>query len=208
MVSVWILIDPKCAPSSWSTHCCQPNDVALIVGTSSLTYTIHIVQMGLAQLGHVCWVRIDGGIGFIVSKAMHCEVLMASSSTPQEALEDTDPPTFWVQQVDIVMALQDSIQNPPPGEFRMEDLVWTNHITHGKGRHKGSRMALILWDRLDDFISGEQHHTLYSCRFNAEVIRRNLPNSLRSPRAYSPALVVRFDLLLYPLPLFVAHDRI
>ena len=137
---------------------------------------------------------------------MHCEVSMGSSSTPPEALEHTEPPAFRVQQVEIVMALRESIQNPPPGEYRMEDLVWTNHVTHGKGRHKGSRMSLILWDRLDDFISGEQHHPLYPCRFNAEVIRRNLPNSLRSPRACSPALVVRFDLLLYTLPSFVAHD--
>ena len=101
---------------------------------------------------------------------------MASSSTTQEALEHSDPPTFWVQQVDILMALQESIQNPPPGEFRMEDLVRKDHITHGKGTHKGSIMALILWDRLDDSNSGEQNHTLYPCIFNAEVIRQNLPN--------------------------------
>ena len=132
---------------------------------------------------------------------MHFEVPMVASSTTQEALHHTDPPTFRVQQVDILMALRESIQTLPPGEFRMEDLVWTDHVTHGKGRHKGSRMALIIWDRLEDFISGEQNHTLYPCKFNAEVIRRNLPNSLRSPRAYSPALVVRSDLLHYPLSL-------
>ena len=126
---------------------------------------------------------------------------MASSSTPQEPLEHTDPPAFRVQQVDILMAMRESIQNPPPGEFRMEDLTWTDHITHGKGRHKGSRMAYILWDRLEDFISGEQNHTLYPCRFNADVIRRNLPNSLRSPRANSPAIVVRSESLHYPTTL-------
>ena len=108
----------------------------------------------------------------------HSEVPMASSSPTQEALEHTDPPAFRVQQVDILMALRESIQNPPLGEFRMEDLLWTDHITQGKGRHKGSRMAFIPWDRLADFISGEQNHPLYPCRFNAEVIRRNLPKLL------------------------------
>jgi hypothetical protein len=136
---------------------------------------------------------------------MHCEVPMGSTSQPvvigglplpQETLEHTDPPAFRAHHVDIVMALRERIQKPPPGDFRMEDLVWTDHVTHGKGRHKGSRMALILWDRLDNFISGEQHHPLYPCKFNAVVIRRNLPNSLRSPRAHNPALVVRFDLII------------
>lgn len=139
---------------------------------------------------------------------MQSEVPMTSSSAAEESLEHTDPPAFRLQQVDILIAMRESIQNPPPGEFRMEDLVWTDHITHGRGRHKGSRMAFILWDRLDDFISGEQNHTLYPCRFRAEVIRRNLPNSLRSPRAYSPALVVRSDSLHYPLPLSLAHNRV
>ena len=179
--------------------------------TTQVSYSdcIHIPQLGLAhELVLSCSLRGDGGIGFRVSKAMHCEVPMASSSTTQEALEHTDPQAFRVQQVDLLMALRETIQNPPLGEFRMEDLVWIDHITHGNGRHKGSRMALILWDRLDDFISGEQNHTLYPCRFNVEVIRRNLPNSLRSPRAYRRAHVVRSNLLHYPHPLSLAPDRI
>ena len=167
-------------------------------------YTIDIAGLGLAQLQHLFWFRVDGGIVFRVSLSMHCEVPMGSSqpdvigglALPQETLEHIDPAAFRAQQVDIVMGLRERIQNPPPGEFRMEDLVWADHITHGKGRHKGSRMALILWDRLTNFISGEQHHPLYPCRFNIDVIRRNLPNSLRSPRTHSPAVVVRFDLFL------------
>ena len=126
---------------------------------------------------------------------------MTSSSLANESLEHTDPPTFCLQQVDILMAFRDSVQNPPLGEFKMEDLVWTDHVTHGKGKHKPSKMAFILWDRLKDFISGEQNHTLYPCKFNPEVIRRNLPNSLRSPRACSPALVIRSVFLHYYLPI-------
>jgi hypothetical protein len=137
---------------------------------------------------------------------MHCEVPMGSTSQPdmvgglslpQGSLEHTDPPAFRAQQVDIAMTLRETIQSPPPGDFRMEDLLWTDHVTYENGRHKPSRMALIPWDRLGDFISGEEHNPLYPCRFNHDVIRRNLPNSLRSPRAHSPAIVIRFYLFLF-----------
>ena len=173
---------------------------ALIVAASPHSYCIHIPQWGLAHLRDLSWVRGLGGIGFRVSRAMQSEVPMAASLTTQEILQHTDPPAFQIQQVDILIGLRENIQTPPPGEFRMEDLVWTDHVTHGKGRHKGSRMTFILWDRLEDLISGEQNNTLYPCKVNAEVSRRNLPNSLRSPRAYSPALVVWSYLLHFLLP--------
>ena len=83
----------------------------------------------------------------------------------------------------------------PIDEFQMEDLVWTDHVTFGSGLHRGSKLVVVLWERLDDFISGEQHRPLYPYGFNVKVIRRNLPNSLRSPRAHSAALLVWFDLL-------------
>ena len=134
---------------------------------------------------------------------MHCQVPMGSTSQhdmvgglslPQGSLEHTDPPAFRAHQVHIVMTLRDKIQSPPPGDFRMEDLLWTDHVTHGKGKHKPSRMALIPWERLGDFLSGEENNPLYPCKFNHDVIRRNLPNSLRSPRAHSPAIVIRLNL--------------
>ena len=129
---------------------------------------------------------------------------MASNSEPSpngglhmmvDDLKLTDSTAFRAQQVNIILALRERVQNPPIGEFRMEDLVWTDHVTTGNGLHKNSKLAVILWERLDDFISGEEHHPLYPCKFNVEVIRRNLPNSLRSPRAHSAALAVRFDFL-------------
>ena len=94
---------------------------------------------------------------------MHCEVPMASTTQtvvigglllPQNDLENTDPPPFQAHQTNIIMGMRERVQNPLPGEFRMEDLVWTDHVTNGKGRHKGSRLVVILWDRLEDFISG------------------------------------------------------
>lgn len=55
---------------------------------------------------------------------------------------------------------------------------------------------MILWNRLEHFISGKQHHLLHPCKFNAKVIRQSLLNSIRSPRANNPDLVIRFNLLL------------
>ena len=94
-----------------------------------------------------------------------------------------DPTTFQAQQVNIILALREGVQKHPISEFRMEDLLWTDHVTTRIGIHKSSKLIVILWERLDDFIFGEEHHPLYPCIFNVEDIRRNLPNSLRSPRA-------------------------
>ena len=48
---------------------------------------------------------------------------MTSSSTAKETLEHTDPPALRLQQIDVLMALREGVQNHPLGEFRMEDLV-------------------------------------------------------------------------------------
>ena len=128
---------------------------------------------------------------------------MASSSEPSpngglhvlvDELKLTDPTAFRAQQVNIILALRER-------KFKnvilvsSKDLVWTDYVTTGSSVHKSSKLVVILWERLDDFIFGEEHHPLYPCRFNVKIIRRNLPNSLRSPRAHSAALVIRFDLL-------------
>jgi hypothetical protein len=77
----------------------------------------------------------------------------------------------------------------------MDDLVWTNHISQGQGIHKTSMLAVILWDRLQDFITREQQHPQFPCNFTKEIVRVNLPHSLRTPRAHSPTIVLRYDLL-------------
>ena len=42
------------------------------------------------------------------------------------------------------MAMRETIQNLPPSEFRMEGLLWIDHVTNGKDKHKGSRLIVIL----------------------------------------------------------------
>ena len=91
--------------------------------------------------------------------------------------------------------MSDRVQNPPLGEFYFQDLVWTYHVTHGKEIYKTSRLAVIYWDRLHDFIQRKQHPTLYPCKFTKEIIRMNLPNLLRFLHANNTAMVVRFIIL-------------
>ena len=55
---------------------------------------------------------------------------------------------------------------------------------------------MTLWDRLEEFISNKQHHSLYAYTLNTMDLRQNLPNSLRPPHANILLFVVRFDLLL------------
>ena len=48
---------------------------------------------------------------------MQSEAPMTASLTTQEALQHTDPPTFWIQQVDILMDLRESVQTPLPANL-------------------------------------------------------------------------------------------
>jgi hypothetical protein len=80
-------------------------------------------------------------------------------SQSQSILEGDDvlprvtPTTFRATQVDFLISLIERVQNPPPSAFAMDDLVWTNHVLQGKGKQKTSMLAVILWDRLQDFIA-------------------------------------------------------
>ena len=110
-------------------------------------------------------------------------------------LHQTDLVADQAKQLHLIMEMRNQVQNPPLGEFCFQDLEWTKHVTNGKGKYKNSMLAVIFWDRLPDFIQGEQHHPLYPCKFTKEIIRVTAANSLRSPRANSAAMVVRFVLL-------------
>jgi hypothetical protein len=52
-----------------------------------------------------------------------------------------------------------------------------------------------MWDRLEDFIKGEQQHSHFPCNFTKDIVHVNLPHFLQTPRAHSPELVLRSDLL-------------
>ena len=115
-------------------------------------------------------------------------------------LHQTNLAADQAKQHDLIMEMRERVQNPPRGKFCFQNLAWTNHVTHGKGKYKTSMLAVIFWDRLHDFIQGEQHHPLYPCKFTKEIIRVTATNSLRSPRANSASMVVRFVLFKIDLP--------
>ena len=81
-------------------------------------------------------------------------IVIGGLPLPQDDLENIDPLAFQAHQANIIRGMRERVQNPPLGEFRMEALVWTYYVTNGKGKHKGSRLVVILWDRSEDFISG------------------------------------------------------
>lgn len=124
-----------------------------------------------------------------------------------DELEETNPKVFQERQSDLMMALRERVQNPHLGSFCMEDLVWTDHVTKNKGKSKSSKLAIIFWDRLDDFIKGEQSHPDFPCKYTKETVRKNLPNSLRSPRAHSPALLLRY-LQFYMFFVYISYEQL
>jgi hypothetical protein len=60
----------------------------------------------------------------------------------------------------------------------MDDLVWTSHVTDNQGIHKTFILVVILWDRLEDFIEGEQQCPHFPCNLTKDIVRVNLPHSL------------------------------
>ena len=53
---------------------------------------------------------------------------------------------------DLVQRLRARTQYSVDGPFRKEDLQWTPLITSGGGRYKNNIIAVIPWNRLEDFI--------------------------------------------------------
>jgi hypothetical protein len=111
-----------------------------------------------------------------------------------DAVEDDivcDPKAFQADQKDLIERLRERTQHPPFGPFRFQDLVWTPHVSSGKGRYNNHCDAVIQWKRLDDFVVGEQTNEVFPCKFTKDVIRQNRPNSLSNPRANSAAIAIR-----------------
>ena len=54
-------------------------------------------------------------------------------------------------------------------DLGLEELVWTYRVSNGRGWHKPSKLAVILWDRLEDFICGHQHYPFYPHKLNLQI---------------------------------------
>ena len=85
-------------------------------------------------------------------------------------LHQTNIVTKQAKQGDLIMVMKSPFQNPLLGEFCFQDMVWRDRVTR-KGKYKTSLLVVIYWDRLHDFIQGEQHHPLYPYKYTKESIR-------------------------------------
>jgi hypothetical protein len=57
------------------------------------------------------------------------------------------------------------LQNPAPGPFDRDNLTWTKQV-HSGGGMKPVHTAVIPWDRLEDFVEGEESMRDFPCTLN------------------------------------------
>ena len=62
--------------------------------------------------------------------------------------------------------LRARLQVPPEGPFDRTDITWEGRTNQGRGRCRDTLRAIIPWDRLGDFVAGEQSMRDFPCTFN------------------------------------------
>ena len=78
--------------------------------------------------------------------------------------------------MEIVESIEDiSVQDPPEGDFSSTDLKWTKF--GNAERHDD--VAIIPFDRVDDFIVGECSNVEFPTRFHIERGRKRRRGSLK-----------------------------
>jgi hypothetical protein len=70
-------------------------------------------------------------------------------------------------QSTILECVRARLQNPPAGPFDREDVTWRKELHSGRGEHvKEVHTAIILWDRLEEFVEGEKTMCDFPCTLN------------------------------------------
>lgn len=65
--------------------------------------------------------------------------------------------------------MRSKLQNIDPGLFDRYDLDWIKTCNNGEGgNNRLSMQAIILWNRLDDFVEGEENMRDLPCNFNTK----------------------------------------
>jgi len=72
------------------------------------------------------------------------------------------------------------VQNPPGEEFSAADLTW---VKYASSEHHCVDVALIRYDRMEAFISGESSNPECPTRFHIERSRKREEGSLREHRS-------------------------
>ena len=62
--------------------------------------------------------------------------------------------------------LRARLQVPPIGPFDRTDIAWEGRTNQSRGRYRETFRAIIPWDRLGDFVEGEQSMRDFPCTFD------------------------------------------
>jgi hypothetical protein len=128
-----------------------------------------------AELLSQVHVVIDGNHGNEQSNRMPLGVDPSYESTYQEAHKGE------------FERLHSLVQRPQPGTFNHSDLAWAKQ-NRVKGRRTDPRtnalvsVAYIPWDRVQDFVKGEEARTDAPCKFVCQGISSNEHGKLAFPR--------------------------
>jgi hypothetical protein len=88
------------------------------------------------------------------------------------------------------------LQNPGPGPFDREDLKWTKHVHSGRGGvSKPVHTATIRWDRLEDFVEGEETMRDFLCTLNRKKRPEVKLGSRVQVRAGTYTQLIRYSML-------------
>ena len=75
------------------------------------------------------------------------------------------PPQARIRDTTLEI-LRSRLQVPPEGPFDRTDIIWEGRTNQGRGRCRDTSRAIIPWDRLGDFVVGEQSMRDFPCTFN------------------------------------------
>jgi hypothetical protein len=113
------------------------------------------------------------------------------SSAEEDHKPEPTGPYNLERETELVRDLKDMVQYPHAGLIRYSDLVWLPHTTSGNQTQVESEIAAISWDKLQDFVEGQEQNADYPTTFNRHVKKRNPAGSLARPQAYSCAQLIR-----------------
>ena len=108
--------------------------------------------------------------------------------------EDDYGEMYKLQNEAILEHLRSGVQQPAPGSFSFKDLKLTWRIPHGNKL----QVALIPWEKVEDFIGGEERVGEKAYKFVRIDPRTNA--NFKHPRANCHLECARFRLLIHSTP--------
>ena len=124
------------------------------------------------------------------------DLTMEAETDPQ------DPPYDHDRELVLLEEMRGMLQNPPPGAFK-RDILWRPILSHGCGYRRVNDVAVIPWERLHDFVDGENNNPEFPCRFTKEMLKINPLGSVKLVRPNTCSVQIKYlsvtELLDLPL---------